>query len=140
MLAVVVSGENHAMPKFPPDVFEAIRKEKYLWIRAGDGHRFVPIWSAIVGSRLFIRSWYLRAGGWAEAFQREKRGAIRYKKSGPVIPVRARRVRSESTLAAVDRAYAERYTTPANRKYVKGFRLPKRRMTTTELVFDGENK
>lgn len=35
---------------------------------------------------------------------------------------------------AVERAYAEKYRTPASLKYVRGFRLPRRRRTTTELM------
>ena len=124
------------MPKFPPEVLERVSEGKYLWIRAGTKHRFVPIWSAVIRGRLFIRSWYLKPGGWFDAFLEERVGAIRYEKDGPEIPVRAKRVNNERTWSSVDRAYAEKYTTAANLKYVKGFRLTKRRKRTLELVFD----
>ena len=128
--------ENRGVAGFTSEVLESIRGQKYLWIRAGESHRYVPIWSVVIRGRLFIRSWYLRPGGWFDAFLEEKRGSIRYAKDGPEIPVRAKRVNSEAMWSAVDRAYAEKYTTPANLKYVKGFRLAKRRKKTLELVFD----
>ena len=124
------------MPKFPPEVLESIREGKYLWIRAGEKHRYIAIWSVLIRGRLFIRSWYLRPGGWFDAFLDEKRGTIRYAKDGPEIPVRGKQVKSESTWSAVDRGYAEKYTTPSSLKYVRGFRAAKRRKRTMELVFD----
>ena len=34
----------------------------------------------------------------------------------------------------IDAAYAEKYPTPGSRKWVRGFRTPRRRATTLELV------
>ena len=48
--------------------------------------------------------------------------------------VRAVRTRSERLKAAVDDAYAAKYTTPASLKYVGGFKAPRRRDATIELV------
>ena len=53
---------------------------------------------------------------------------------GRVIKVRPVFTRSERLKKAVDRAYAEKYNTPGSLIFVKGFRLKKRRDTTTELV------
>jgi len=50
------------------------------------------------------------------------------------VRVRAVRVRSERLRDAIDRAYAAKYPTPGSRKYVRGFRTPRRRETTTEFV------
>lgn len=46
----------------------------------------------------------------------------------------AKRSRGERLLAAIDRAYAEKYKTPASKKWVRGFKLARRRSTTTEFV------
>ncbi len=54
--------------------------------------------------------------------------------NGREIPVRAVFTRSERLKAAVDRAYREKYNTPGSLHFVKGFRIKKRRDTTTELV------
>ncbi len=105
-----------------------------MWIRAGAGseHKFTGIWSVVVEGRVFVRSWYMKPSGWYFAFQNDPRGAIRLAKKE--ISVRAARVRSERLLKAINAAYADKYTTPASIKYVKGFARGKRRGTTTELV------
>ena len=103
-----------------------------LRIRAGREHRFIGIWVVIVGRRVFVRSWDVRPGGWFHAFLEEPRGAIRIGERE--IPVRAIRTRSERIKTDVDRAYAAKYTTPASRKYVLGFRVQRRREATIELV------
>ena len=115
------------------DLIDAIRDAKHVWIRAGDDHRFIGIWAVVVGGKIFVRSWNVKPAGWHPAFLKSKRGAIRLGKNEKEIPVRARNIRSEKTKAAVDEAYAEKYTTPASLKYVKGFRVAKRRDTTMEL-------
>jgi hypothetical protein len=43
-------------------------------------------------------------------------------------------VRGEKLLDRMDVAYAEKYTTKANRKYVKGFATAKRRACSLELL------
>jgi hypothetical protein len=49
-------------------------------------------------------------------------------------PIRAARIRSSRLNDAADVAYASKYTTKANLKYVEGFRHAKRKATTLELV------
>ena len=115
-------------------VLDSLRDNKYVWIRAGEEHRFITIWCVVVGKRVFIRSWNVKSGGWHEAFLAHTRGAIRLSKDGDEIRVRAIHTNSESLKAAVDDAFAEKYVTPASLKYVKGFRLPKRRDATFELL------
>jgi hypothetical protein len=104
-----------------------------LGIRAGlEPHRFTGIWFVLVRDRLFVRPWNDRAGGWHRAFSKEPRGAILV--YGREIPVRARSARGERLFDAVDAAYASKYYTKASLKWVRGFSLPRRRTTTTELV------
>ena len=121
------------MSRFPPKVLDALRATKYLRVRAGDtDHRFTGIWVVVVGDRVFVRSWYRRPGGWYRTLQDDPRGAILVGERE--VQVRAKPVRGERLLAAVDRAYREKYPTPANRRYVQGFARGARRATTTELV------
>jgi hypothetical protein len=122
------------MNAFSPGVLETIRNGKYLWIRAGGDHRFIAIWVVVVGKRVFIRSWNVKPDGWHQVFLDEKQGAIRVAKDGPETRVRAIRTRSKRVKDAVDRAFAKKYTSPSSLKYVRGFRLARRRDTTTELV------
>lgn len=74
----------------------------------------------------------MRASGWYHAFLEEPLGAIRL--GAKEVPIRAAPVRSASLLKAINAAYAEKYTTPASIKYVKGFARGKRLQTTTELT------
>lgn len=110
----------------------AIEATKYLYIRAGAEHRFIFIWAVVVDGRVLVRSWNDKSRGWYRAFLAEKRGAIRL--NDKEIPVRARPVRSTKLVRAMDVAYAEKYTTKANLKYVKGFATAKRRSATLELL------
>lgn len=121
------------MRGFGDDVLAALRSGKYVWIRAGDDHRFIAIWTVVVGRRVYVRSWNVKATGWHGVFAREKNGAIRLSKDLPEIPVRASIVRSDRVKTAVEDAYAQKYTTPSSLKYVKGFRTRRRRDTTIEL-------
>jgi hypothetical protein len=124
---------RHAAKKsFSDKVVNEIDKRGYLKIRSGATHRFVAIWSVVVGRRVFVRSWYMRPDGWFFAFLGEPRGAILV--NDREIPVRARRVRGARLKEAVSKAYAEKYVTPASIKYVQGFARGKRRDTTTELL------
>ena len=120
--------------RFTRPVIEAIAKDKILGVRAGTGdHRFIGIWSVVVGGRVFVRSWDVKPTGWYHALRDESRGAIQV--AGREIRVRAVPVRSERMKAAVDDAYFEKYNTPASLRYCRGFkRSKKRRDTTTELV------
>ena len=123
-----------AVKKFSRPVVASIAKEKILGIRAGSGdHRFIGVWPVVVDGRVFIRSWGVKRTGWFEAFRADPRGIIQA--AGREIRVKAITRTTERTKAAVDAAYAEKFTTPGAIKYVKGFERSKRRRdTTTELV------
>jgi hypothetical protein len=114
-------------------VLKLLRASRMLAVRAGAGdHRFTGIWFVVVGDRLFVRPWSDDARGWRRAFLREPVGAIAI--GSREVPVRARTARGESLFDAVDAAYAEKYDTKASQKWVRGFRLARRRKTTTELL------
>jgi hypothetical protein len=123
-----------ATRRFSKAVTAAIAREKILGIRAGPGdHRFIGVWPVVVDGRVFIRSWGVKRTGWYQAFREQPIGRIQA--AGRELPIRARTRLPESTKAAVDRAYAEKYTTPGAVKYVRGFKRSKRRRdSTTELV------
>jgi len=120
--------------RFPKKVVSAIRDAKIIGIRAGTKpHRVIGIWAVVVENRVFVRSWGLKERGWYRAFLEEPVGVIEV--DGREIPVRAVFTRSERLKKLVDRAYAEKFTTPWSRHFVRGFaRSKKRRDTTTELV------
>lgn len=119
---------------FSDPVVAAIRDSKILGIRAGTApHRFIGIWAVVIEGRVFVRSYTMKPQSWYRTFLEEPRGAIQIS-DGREIPVRARRTRGERLMDAIDRAYREKYNTPGSLKYVRGFRHPKRRATTTELV------
>ena len=118
--------------RLPASVVAALDAGKILGIRAGrEPHRFIGVWVVVVEGRVFVRSWGLKARGWHRTFLDDPHGTIEV--NGRQLPVRAALTKSERLLAAVDRAYAAKYRTPAARKYVLGFARPKRRATTTEL-------
>lgn len=122
-----------ARKTFPDRVVNAIRESKILGIKAGHApHRFIGIWVVVVGRRVFVRSWSRHPRSWWRTFQDDPTG--RMSVGTLELPIRAVRIRGEKTLAAVDRAYAEKYDTPGSLRYVRGFRRPTRRATTTELV------
>jgi len=102
-----------------------------LGIRAGGRHRFTGIWFVLIDGRLFVRPYYDKASGWYREFRKDPRGAIRLAEME--IPVRARTVRVERLFDAVDQAYAAKYDSKASQKWVRGFRLPRRRRTTMEV-------
>jgi hypothetical protein len=118
----------------PRPVVTAIDASKYLRIRAGarSDHRFIAVWPVVIDGRVFVRSWTLKPDGWYRTFLEDPLGAIQIGERQ--LPVRAARVRSERILTAVERAYAEKYTTPGSRRYVRGFRTARRRATTTEFL------
>jgi hypothetical protein len=120
--------------RFSKVVAAAIARDKILGIRAGAGdHRFIGVWPVVVDGRVFIRSWGLKRTGWYQAFREDPMGRIQA--AGREFRIRAVTKLPERTKAAVDQAYAEKYTTPGAIKYVKGFaRSKRRRDTTTELV------
>ena len=79
-----------------------------------------------------MRSWNDKPTGWFRAFLEQPLGAIEI--AGREVRIRAVKRRGERLMKAIEQAYAEKYTTPASLKYVTGFRRPKRRLTTMELV------
>ena len=118
----------------PKSIVAALDESKILGIRAGqEPHRFIGVWVVVVKGRVFIRSWNDKRTGWREAFRADPRGAIQTP-SGREVRVRARPVNGKRLLDAVDDAYAEKYHTPASRKWVRGFARPRRRETTVELL------
>jgi hypothetical protein len=118
---------------FKGDILAAIHESKFLWIRAGTRpHRFIGIWAVVVKGRVFVRSWSVKRHSWFRTFCKEPRGTVQI--AGRDIPVRAVRTRSERLKDAVDRAYLEKYITPASLKYARDLGRAKSRATTTELV------
>jgi hypothetical protein len=119
--------------RLPKKIVDAIRDEKILGIRAGmKPHRVIGIWAVVVEGRVFVRSWSVKPRSWWRTFLEEPRGIIVV--NNRKIRVRPVFTRSERLKKAVDRAYAEKYNTPGSLMFVKGFRVKKRRDTTTELV------
>ena len=105
-----------------------------MGIRAGakSDHRFVGVWPIVVDGRLFARSWTSKPDGWYRAFLDDPLGVIQV--GDRQIRVRAVRLKSERIRDKIEDAYAEKYDTKASQKYVRGFRSPRRRDTTTEFV------
>jgi hypothetical protein len=105
-----------------------------MGIRAGakSGHRFIGVWPVVVDGRLFARSWTLTPGGWYRTFLEDPLGVIQI--GDRQLRIRAVRVKSERIRDKIEDAYAAKYDTKASQKYVKGFRTPRRRDTTTEFV------
>jgi Uncharacterized protein conserved in bacteria len=120
--------KNH----FSSSVIANLIASKRMGIRAGVEHRFVGIWVVVVNDRAFVRPWNNKATGWYRTFMKDPLGAIEI--SGREIYVRAKKTRGERLMDAIDSAYAEKYNTPANKKWVRGLILPRRRKTTLELI------
>jgi len=119
--------------QFAARTVAALNESKILGIRAGTApHRFIGVWVVVVDGRVFVRSYGLRSNGWYQTFLADPRGAIQIGKR--TIRVRAVPARSTRLRDAVDRAYAAKYPTPGSKKFVIGFRRPRRKATTTELV------
>ena len=117
---------------FPTDIALAIDATKYFYLRAGAEHRFIAVWVVMVGERVLVRSWNDKPGGWYRAFRKEGVGTI--KVDNREIDVRAKPVRGAKLLDQMDVAYAGKYDTKANLKYVKGFTTAKRRACSLELI------
>ena len=105
-----------------------------MGIRAGakSDHKFRGVWPIVVDGRLFARSWTLTRGGWYRTFLEDPLGVIQV--ADREVRIRAIRVKSERLRDKIEDAYAEKYPTKASQKYVRGFRMPRRRDTTTEFV------
>jgi len=119
--------------RLPKSIVASIRDGKILGIRAGaKPHRVIGIWAVVVEGRVFVRSWSLKPRSWWRTFLEDPQGIIVVNEC--TIRVRPVFTRSERLKKAVDRAYAEKYNTPGSLHFVKGFKVTKRRDTTTELV------
>jgi hypothetical protein len=118
---------------FSRNVSAALDAETIIGVRSGTDHRFTGVWVVVVRGRVFARSWSDQPTGWYRAFVDEPRGAIQIA-SGREIRVRAKTVRGERLLDSIDAAYAQKYHTPASRKWVQGFARPTRRTTTIEFT------
>jgi hypothetical protein len=118
---------------FSKPALAALAAAKILGVRAGTEHRFTGVWVVVVKGRVFVRSWNDKSSGWHRAFTDEPLGVIQAP-GGREIRVRAKNVRGDGLLDAIDEAYAEKYNTPASRKWVHGFAQARRRRTTTEFV------
>jgi hypothetical protein len=117
---------------FSKPVLALLDAARMLGIRAGADHRFTGIWFVVVGGRVFVNSWNDAASGWREGFRSDPRGAISV--GAREIAVRTRPMRGEKLRTAIEAAYAAKYATKASRKWVRGFRAPKRRKTIVELL------
>ena|SRR5687767_3646688 len=120
------------MPPFTSTQLATIDKTRYFYIRAGSEHRFIPVWVVVVDGRVLVRPWNNKKTGWYRTFLEGRNGTVKI--GNMEVPVRSHRVRGKKLNDAMDRAYAAKYTTKANQKYVKGFATPKRRATTLALV------
>jgi hypothetical protein len=119
--------------RFSKPVLAALSDDTILGVRAGTSHRFTGVWVVVIEDRVLIRSWNNKPTGWRRAFAAEPNGMMQLR-GGREVRVRARPVKSERLLDAMDAAYAEKYPTPGSRKWVSGFAEPERRATTVELV------
>jgi hypothetical protein len=115
-------------------IVQAIDTSRILGIRAGSrsNHRFTGVWPVVIDGRVFARSWTLKQSGWYRTFVDDPIGVIQVGERQ--VRVRALSVKSERMRDAVEQAYAEKYATPASRKYVRGFRTKRRREATVEFV------
>ena len=118
----------------PRSVVQAIDESKILGIRAGarSDHRFTGVWPVVIDGRVFVRSWTLKTGGWYQTLLADPLGSLQVGERE--VRVRAVRVKSDRLRDAVEQAYAEKYPTPGSRKFVRGFRTPRRREATIEFV------
>jgi hypothetical protein len=119
------------MKRFSAARAAAIGEIGYMKIRSGD-HRFIHVWVVVVEGRVMVRSWNDKPGGWYRAFLKDPRGAILV--GDNEVRVRAVPVRSAKWIDAASDAYALKYTTKSNLKYVKGFRTARRKHNTLELL------
>ncbi len=118
---------------FSKPALAALDAAKILGVRAGSDHAFTGVWMVVVRGRVFARSWNDKPTGWYRAFLDQPAGSIQPYK-GRELRVRAKPVRGEGLLDAIDAAYAEKYNTPASRTWVRGLVQPRRRETTMEFV------
>lgn len=120
-----------AAKRFPSKTLAAFEASKYMPIRSGS-HRYILIWVVVVNGRVIVRSWNDKPSGWYRAFLSDPLGHVRLNEDE--VSVRAVPVRGARLNDGADEAFALKYTTKSNLKYVEGFKLPRRKMTTLELV------
>ena len=120
--------------RFSSPIVAAIDESKILGIKAGarSSHRFIGVWAVVVAGRVYVRSWTQKPGGWYRTFLDDPLGMLEVGERQ--LRIRAVRARGERIRDAVERAYAKKYPTPGSVKYVRGFRTPRRRETTMELL------
>ena len=120
--------------RLPGSVVTAIDASSYLGVRAGarSDHRFIAVWPIVVKGRVFARSWTLKPDGWYHAFLEDPLGTIQVGKRR--VRVRVVPARGTQICAAIERGYAEKYTTPGSLGYVRGFKTARRRRATVEFV------
>jgi hypothetical protein len=104
-----------------------------LRIRAGADHRFLGIWVVVARGRVFVRPWNDKPTGWRRALLKDPNGAVLIRDVKREIRVDARPARGERLYDAIDDAYAAKYSSSANRKWVRGLQAARRRKTTMEL-------
>ena len=121
-------------PRFSRALSAAIDESGILGVRAGSrsDHRFTGIWPVVVAGRVFARSWTCKPDGWFRTFLQDPVGVIQLGHRN--IRVRAVHIRTKRIWTSVERAYAQKYSTPASRKYVRGFRTPRRREATIDFI------
>lgn len=129
----VRAGQVATARGFAPGLVRALATSRILRIHAGwRPHRFIGIWVVVTRGRVFVRSWELRPKGWFHALCADPVGRIQV--GNRRVRIRARQVRGEGILRAVDLAYAVKYSAPGSAKYVRGLRRGRRRASTTELL------
>ena len=119
--------------QFSRAIITAADESSIMGIRAGakSDHKFTGVWPVVVKGRLYARSWTVKKTGWFHAFLQEPFGVIQV--GDRELRVRAVKAKSERVRDAVEAAYAEKYPTKGSRKYVRGFRTPRRREATIEF-------
>ena len=120
--------------RFPPNVVSAIADSSIMGIKAGarTDHRFIGVWPIVVKGRVFVRSWTLKPDGWYHTFLNDPLGTIQIGERH--VRIRAVPIGAKRLCGAIERAYAEKYSTPASMKYVRGFKTARRRGTTIEFI------
>ena len=120
--------------RFHRTILASASASKILGVRAGTTHPFTGVWVVVAQDRVFVRAWSDNPTGWYRAFLAEPDGSMQLPSRVRPVRVRARKVRGQKLLDAIDAAYAAKYATPASRKWVRGFSEPERRWRTLELV------
>lgn len=118
--------------RFSRPVIAAIDAARIMGIKAGTDHKFIGVWPVVVGGRVYARSWGLSKGGWYRTFLEDSAGVIQV--GDREIRIRAVPARSERVRDKVEEAYAVKYDTTASKKWVRGFKTPRRREATMEFA------